>query len=297
MQKKNSYILLAIVLLITLISGGLYFCLYLKNINNTIHLKKISHQVLLKKADVPVINVVSSTMPKLEKGQVNFAILLYHHIGTFNPNIKYYKLSVSTSSFERQISYLTEKGYKFMKLKDACDYAKINSTTPAKTVILTFDDGYRDFYTNAYPILKKYNVPATFFIITSDIGKRGNVTWGMMKELNGSGLVEIGSHTVNHLDLDKLTQEKIVAQLQDSKMILEKNLGLTIFSLSYPFGYFNNEVEKIASAIGYEGAVGIFSGAYPGGHDEFNWRRVKISDYDLGANFMKRLYSAFGRKI
>jgi len=115
-------------------------------------------------------------------------------------------------------------------------------------VTFTFDDGYEDIFTNALPIFKKYNVSATCYIITGLVGKEFEnqklMNWSHIKELQENGF-EIGSHTVNHLDLTKLNSSSIVKELSFSKETLIDH-GFNVSSISIPYGKYNDKIEKIA---------------------------------------------------
>lgn len=222
---------------------------------------------------------------------VRFGILMYHHIDPKNK-----RLSVRAENLDAQIKYLLDNDYKFIKLSEA--FRTFASTTTSthpydKTVVLTFDDGYRDFFLNAYPVLKKYNVPAGLYVINQDIGKRGNVTWEMIKQLHDEGLVEIGVHTVNHLPLGKLRSDSAYYQMAKSRELLEAELKDKIDTIVYPFGSFNSNVKKQAQQIGFIGAASVYFGQRPSGQDLYSWRRVMINNTDIGPLLLRKLYIAF----
>lgn len=222
---------------------------------------------------------------------LHFGILMYHHIDDKNK-----RLSVSPKNLDGQIKYLLDNGYKFIKLSEAFKTfaSSTSSTYPYdKTLVLTFDDGYRDFYLNAYPILKKYNVPAGLYIINQDIGKRGNVTWEMIKQLHDEKLVEIGVHTMNHLPLGSLKPEIAFYQMSKSKQLLEAALSDKINTIVYPFGSFNAEVKKQAKDIGFIGAASVYYGQRPSGQDLYSWRRVMVTNSDLGPLLLRKLFIGF----
>ncbi len=222
---------------------------------------------------------------------VRFGILMYHHIDNKNK-----RLSVRPENLDAQIKYLIDNGYKFIKLSEAFRTFASSSTSTYpydKTVVLTFDDGYRDFYLNAYPVLKKYNVPAGLYVINQDIGKRGNVTWEMIKQLHNDGLVEIGVHTVNHLPLGKLRPGSAYYQMARSRELLEAGLKDKIDTIIYPFGSFNENVKKQAKQIGFIGAASVYFGQRPSGQDLYSWRRVMINNNDIGPLLLRKLYIAF----
>jgi peptidoglycan/xylan/chitin deacetylase (PgdA/CDA1 family) len=226
-----------------------------------------------------------------DKYHTRFGILMYHHI-----NFKHSKLAVRPEIFEEQIKFLLSRGYRFVKLSDAFKTfaSSASSSSPYdKTLVLTFDDGYRDFYLNAYPILKKYNVPASFYVINQDIGRPGNVTMEMIKNLHQEGLVEIGAHTVNHLALGRLKPEAAFYQMIKSKELLERELNTTIETIIYPFGSFNANVKKQAQQIGFLGGASVYFGQRPSSQDLFAWRRVMITNSDLGQILLRKIFIAF----
>lgn len=227
------------------------------------------------------------------KFHTHFGILMYHHID-HDPTHRSGWLSVTPENLDKQIGYLITQGYRFVTLNTAYNFFQTASTTPPdKTLVLTFDDGYRSFYTGAYPLLKKYHVPATVFVITQDIDKRGNVTWAMMKEMVASGLVEIGGHTVNHRNLRHLSALNALDQFARGKAILESGLGIKVTTAAYPYGAYSSMIKKVAAAAGFKGAVGIFSAEPPRWSNKFAWRRVTITNRELGLALLRKIYLAF----
>lgn len=236
----------------------------------------------------------SSTYP--EKYQTNFGILMYHRVTT-NPKYKNSRWSVTPTSFENQIKYLQDNGYSFVKLTDAYQkYLIASSTTSSpyhKTLAITFDDGYRDFYVTVFPLLKQYNISATVFVIINDVGKNGNVTWNMLKEMVGSGLVEVGSHTLSHKYSTKLSKDTLLEEFAGSKAIIEEKLGFSIYILAYPYGAANATVYEVAKQAGYLGAVRVMAGGRPSVNNVFSWRRVTVDKADSGPLFLKKIFTAF----
>lgn len=234
------------------------------------------------------INDVKNLSSKIY--HINFGILMYHHI-----DYKAKRWSVRPEILDAQIKYLLDQGYQFIRLSDAFKtFTTTSSTRPYnKTLVLTFDDGYRDFYLNAYPVLKKYNVPAGLYVINQDIGRLGNVTWEMIKQLDKEGLVEIGVHTVNHKPLGKLKPDSAYYQMNKSKELLEKTLNHSVDTIVYPFGSFNSNVKKQAKQIGFIGAASVYFGDRPSSQDLYAWRRVMITNSDIGAVLLRKMFIAF----
>ena len=170
------------------------------------------------------------------------AVLMYHCIDEV-PQIVYdvggnVDLYVTPSEFEAQLKWLNKMGY---TTGFASDCGKAN------TAILTFDDGYADFYRNAYPLLKKYNAKATVFLIASLIGKDGYLDAEMIREMADSGLVEFHSHTVLHTKLDTISGELLSWELAESKRRIETITGCEVYAICYPNGAYNDEVLEIAA--------------------------------------------------
>lgn len=152
---------------------------------------------------------------------------------------------VELTNFQQQMEYLSTKKYNVNILGDE------SSTTDAKSIILTFDDGEMNNYDNVYPVLKKYGFSAYFFIIAKRIGLKGYLGWDELKELHQSGMV-IGSHGFSHEILTDLLDTQIEEELQASKKYLERNLGITIDTLSIPRGFCDDNVIQKAYDAGYK---------------------------------------------
>ena len=234
-------------------------------------------------------------IPAVKDMKIGFGILMYHYIGDMPPHTpkNAQNLHVTAEHLEQQIKYLLAKGYHFVTLNEVYDMFIKDGTAPPKTLVLTFDDGYRSFYTNVFPILKKYQVKASAYIISQDIGHKGNVTWDMLKEISKSGLVEIGDHTVNHKSLKKLSDDEQRFQMGQNKKDLEDGLGITVNTIVYPFGEYNTSTKRIAEEIGFKGGAAVYNGKHPSRNDLFNWRRVQIQNKDVGDGLIKVLYGAF----
>ena len=177
---------------------------------------------------------------------ISIPILYYHSIKSVSKN----ELCMPPEKFEKQIAYLSQQGYHSVTLTQLNDFFYGNGQLPEKPIVITFDDGYKDNYETAFPILKKYSFTATVFVITSNVGHSNNLTWSQLEDLTHNGwLVE--SHTVSHYDLTKLDSRKLAQELNDSKTSLEKHLGTKVDFFAYPSGQFNENVEKAVKNAGY----------------------------------------------
>lgn len=151
-------------------------------------------------------------------------------------------LFVKPNDFEEQVKFIGENGF-----TSIFDYDLPNSSKFIKPIVITFDDGYEDNYTYAFPILKKYNIKATIFVISGSIGKPKYLTAKQIKEMSDSGLVNIESHTESHIDLSSCTEEKIDSEFSSSNQTLESITDKKVKTVAYPYGKRNRTVIKEAS--------------------------------------------------
>ena len=175
------------------------------------------------------------------------------------------------------MKYLRDKGYNVITLKEAVSYIGQRRRLPRKTVAITIDDGYENNFVSAYPILKKYGVPATIFVITGKIGSEGFVTWDEIKEMSDSGIIDIESHTKEHKWLTGLDDKTLEDELEGSKKILESRLGKEVPFVCYPMGGYNERVETVARSAGYKAAFGTKRRRISARGDPYAISRVRIS--------------------
>lgn len=181
-------------------------------------------------------------------------VLMYHHIGHIDEKDGQFPFTITPQRFEEQLLMLKKHGFTPIGLQEMQNAASTGQRLPEKPVLLTFDDGHLDNYENLFPILKKHKVQALIFLITDYIGKeKGYMTWQQVQEMKQSGLVEFGSHTLNHARLRKLPQEEILRQLTQSKKELEERLSVPCLSFCYPFGSggFDKRVRPLVFQAGY----------------------------------------------
>ena len=209
-------------------------------------------------------------------------VLNYHQINnSFTP------LAVPVNDFDAQMSYLSEQGYVTITPDELAEGLEGNLNLPEKPVLITFDDGYIDNYTNAFPILKKYGFRATIFIIPGFTSQNPKyMTWEQLKEMEQNGIV-MQSHTLNHKALEELPDDEIRSELLNSKLILEEQLGHEINFLAYPTGTYNVHIAGIARDVGYKGAYTIKYGNVDLGSNMYALERVPIFHTE---NTMKSFY-------
>jgi len=204
-------------------------------------------------------------------------ILVYHRIIVDDSPRDPSGFAMPVSQFERQMRYLHDRGYRCLSLTELLQLSRYELPQRDRAFVLTFDDGYEDFLTHAYPILRRYRFTATVFLITDWVRKESHrrrtqdvpmLTWEQVRALHDEG-ISFGSHTCTHPHLPDLSSEEIWYELTASKQRLEAELGQEISVLAYPYGESNSEVRRLAVQADYEAACGVIVGK----RDRFNlWR-------------------------
>jgi peptidoglycan/xylan/chitin deacetylase (PgdA/CDA1 family) len=198
-------------------------------------------------------------------------VLMYHEI-TQGPNALY----VPPEELEGHLKWLQDHGYHGITLKQLYGHYTRGDKIPDHPIVLTFDDGYVSFYTNAMPLLKKYGFPGTLFVITGSVGKPGVVTWDQVRAALRQGM-EIGAHTVNHPDLAISGHDSVVYEVTESKRVLEEEIGQTVSFFCYPAGRYNDSVVKAVKDAGYIGAVTTKFGLAEPDQNPLLWSRVRVN--------------------
>jgi peptidoglycan/xylan/chitin deacetylase (PgdA/CDA1 family) len=186
-------------------------------------------------------------------------VLLYHRIAATTPKEDPLRLAVPPEVFEWQMHYLHSKGFTIISLEHLSDEVSQGKNGLSKQIVITFDDGYLDNYTNAFPILQNYGFAATFFIVTDLLGKMSHwdsspiplMNWEHVKEMSRYGM-SFESHTRTHPNLLTLDDGAVMNELRDSRHELEDILGVPIRHLAYPYGRFDQRVNRLAGMAGYQ---------------------------------------------
>lgn len=199
-------------------------------------------------------------------------ILMYHQV---EPRADESALNVRPDYFERQMALLKKMNRQIIPLETLVQKIKNNEPIPYGTVAITFDDGEANNYEYAYPILEKYQMPATFFVITDNIDEPGWLTKKQLIEMDQS-IMDIGSHTVTHAFLPKLDPSQILREVTQSKEALESILQRPVTLFSYPAGGVHYASLKAVEEAGYLGAV--TTNHAPGIHQPYLLHRIKIKE-------------------
>jgi peptidoglycan/xylan/chitin deacetylase (PgdA/CDA1 family) len=246
--------------------------------------------------------------------ELKLPVIMYHHIKTWEGVSSDDKieqgLRVAPAVFEGHLSYIKNKGYTTITTDQLYDFVVYGKKLPEKPILLTFDDGYDDAFTNALPVLKKFNMVGDFAVITGkhDSKESGYMSWEQIKALSLAGM-SISSHTVHHCELAKkiksgvysdevpsdsnylpcpgyslggpLTKGQIEFELKDSMTKIENNVGKKVTSLIYPIGAYNPTVIEIAKKIGYTFAFTVIG------------QSAEVSDFATPLELTR--YRAFGQ--
>lgn len=210
--------------------------------------------------------------------QYTVPILMYHSV---NPGARPEdRLTVSVESFKRQMRFFKSHHYNVVPLEELEVLLKDKKKVPPKTVAITFDDGYKDNYRYAFPILKEYGFAATMFIIIDEVGRpqEDRLSWEEIELMRDSGIITFGSHCLGPEPLiDIASGEEQKRQIGISKKILEERLGKTIPAFSYPEGRFNKKIRELVIQAGYKLAVTTNPGKKFSNNDIFALKRIRIS--------------------
>ncbi len=193
---------------------------------------------------------------------ISVPVLIYHYVEYVQDEKDTIRksLNIIPYIFIKQIETLKNAGYTFVTMSELIDMFDGKKELPQKLIAITFDDGYRDFYTDVFPILKKYNVKVTAYIVSGFLDRLNYLFTPHLKEIVKSGLVEIGAHTVHHYSLRGLNFEVAKYEIEESKKELETILGNPIVSFAYPDGSFDEQAIQLVENAGFKSAVTTMHG-------------------------------------
>ena len=219
---------------------------------------------------------------KIVHSALKIPIFIYHSVRPYINGESQIQddFDVTPELLERQLSYLKDNGYATITLDQfVADIENGTTGKINKPVMLTFDDGWRNQYKYAFPLLKKYGLKATFYVYTNPIDhhKEHFLTWDEIKEMDEAGMT-IGSHTVTHPYLSNLPQEALRREIALSKQILEKELGKPVLHFASPFGYIDPQIMQIVKDARYKTARTTYKGIYHTKDDLLQLRGILVGD-------------------
>jgi peptidoglycan/xylan/chitin deacetylase (PgdA/CDA1 family) len=217
-------------------------------------------------------------------------VLMYHRISELPPGAGplLQDLTVSPWDFEEQVRYLVENGFTILTSGQVERAVRLRRRLPVNAVALTLDDGYDDNFTQAFPILQRYGLDGTMFLVTSTVSTPNHVTWEEARLMLGEGM-EFGSHGVHHYDLTTLSAAGLDYELQDSRRDLERWLATPIFQIAYPSGQYNERVKARARLAGYRAGWKKGGGWVTPESDLLMLPRVRVRGSTTMAKFIRKV--------
>ncbi len=220
-------------------------------------------------------------------GYQTVMILCYHRFGRNKS-----RMVMTPDDFDNQMAYLQKNGYRVIPLSSIHSFLKGEAALPRKAVVITIDDGYRSSYDWAYPILKKYNFPATLFIYSDFVGSKDALSWNELKEMVKSELVDIQPHSKTHASMSKRLpnesteayQKRVAEEIRIPSQQIRKVLGLPLHTFAYPFGDTNDFLVSQLKNADYSAAVTVKAGGNAAFANPFMLRRTMIyGDRDMAS--------------
>lgn len=209
-------------------------------------------------------------------------VLMYHSIGELQGN----DAVISRARFSEQMEYLYRNGYRTLTLDELAAFLDKKQPLPPRSVVLTFDDGYRDTYEVAMPILKQYGFKSVMFIPAGDVGQR--LSWQELKEMRSTGM-QIASHSLTHRELGGMSPVEQAQEIKRSKELLDQNLGQDTRDFCYPNGSYNAETLRLLAQNGFRLAVTIEPGWVKSDDNRFTLRRVWMGNSVTLDHFKERI--------
>jgi peptidoglycan/xylan/chitin deacetylase (PgdA/CDA1 family) len=212
---------------------------------------------------------------------IEVPILMYHRINVVTPSTPAISrgLTVHPADFARQMRWLKRQGYRTITQRELFGALMYGLPLGPKPIMLTFDDGYRDVFFKASPVLKRLGMKATAYVVSGRISGRDPsfLTWPLLHALERRG-IEIGSHTVSHADLASAPAEVALRELVQSRKALERRLGHPVPWLAYPYGAYDADVEELARRAGYVLAVTTQAGTRHSARRPLALPRLRVLD-------------------
>ena len=230
---------------------------------------------------------------------------MYHSISELDGGNRhpYFETATSPAMFEAHMKYLHDNQYAVISPEDVVALldSDHNETDQRKYAVITFDDGYRDFYTNAFPTLKKYGMSATVYLPTAYIQQQPRpfkntecMTWSEVRELTAAG-IKFGSHTVTHPQLRFSSDSDLKNEIRKSKDAIENELGSAVQSFAYPYAFpeqdrnFTRRLRNVLEEAGYDNGVSTVIGSTHTLEDKFFMKRLPANSWDDMALFEAKL--------
>ncbi|HKW79346.1 MAG TPA: polysaccharide deacetylase family protein [Candidatus Limnocylindria bacterium] len=224
----------------------------------------------------------SAAATRSEAVVLRVPVLMYHYISAVPANQSGNRfaidLRVPADLFEQHLAYLRDQGFTTISAPALWGALNGRAALPARPVVLTFDDGYADAYTNAFPLLKKYGFNGTFFITVNLIGRPGYLTWDQVRELDAGGM-DIESHAMDHRPMSAFSLAGLAYEMGQARTTLAEQVGHEVLFFAYPSGDYNATALQGVAANGYAAAFVKGGGSSQSIDWRYTLRRTRISGY------------------
>ncbi|HLX45875.1 MAG TPA: polysaccharide deacetylase family protein [Bryobacteraceae bacterium] len=234
-------------------------------------------------------------------------ILMYHSVsdGRKEKRHPYYQTVTTPAAFASQMKFLHDHGHAVVNLDQAVASLHQPDGPAKRPVVITFDDGYRDFYVHAAPVLAKYGFSATMFLPTAHVGETHRsfngaecMTWSEIRDLHKIG-IQFGSHTVTHPHLSEMGVTDVEYEVRQSKAVIEERLGCAVTSFAYPYAFpeadrpFRQVLRSLLDESGYQCGVSTILGTADRSDDRYFMKRLPINTWDDERLFKAKLDGAY----
>ncbi len=240
----------------------------------------------------PSANPTPGLVPPFQDTRMQVPILMYHYVSVPPPGSDAIRhdLSVTPVQFEAHLAYLRQAGYETVPLARLAYILTGQAPRPDKPIVLTFDDGYRDNYEYAFPLLHQYGYSGTFFPVTLPIDQNhpSYLTWDMVAEMHRAGM-EFGSHSYRHSDLSGRDADFLVYEILGSKEAIEARIGEPVLFFSYPAGRYDDFTIQVLESAHFWGAVTTEWGVEQSFNDRFELVRLRVRGSDTAAHLAEKL--------
>lgn len=225
------------------------------------------------------------------KGVQTIPILCYHRVG---PRASL--MVMPRETFAAQMDYLARNKYSVIRLADVPDFLAGKRALPPRAVVITFDDGHVSAYQHAYPVLRQFGFPATFFLYTDFLGAGEGLNWAQIREMSSTGLIDFQSHSKTHMNLvvrqpgesDQRYAERITSELRTPREVIERNLPGTVSHYAFPYGDANATVLERLTQTGHQLGLTV----NPGGNPFFSYALMLRRTMIFGGASMDTFRSA-----
>lgn len=264
-QKKFHFAFLLLLLLVFIVFlatiAGFTFAFKVNKTVQTYNAAEKRLEVTKLPPDIKKTLETSSSIASAS-ATIHIPILLYHYVEYVKDKRDTIRqsLDIVPIVFQKQLETLKDANYTFLTMKDIADIIDNKMSLPEKPIAITFDDGYRDLYTDVFPIIKKENVKITAFIVPGFLDQPNFLLTTQFQEIAQSGLVEISAHTMHHRYLKGASKAMATDEIVGSKVLLETMVHKPVVSFAYPYGAFDNQAIELIKNAGFKTAVSTIPG-------------------------------------